>query len=95
MKLLDCSEMAPLASRALDEPLALGERWLLAVHLVMCRFCQRYSRQLRFLREVIGLTNGERLASATPSTLSPEARRRIIQRLDDLGSSTSQGPREP
>ncbi|MEW6681810.1 MAG: hypothetical protein AB1451_02670 [Nitrospirota bacterium] len=58
---------------------------MLAVHLVMCRFCQRYSRQLRFLRKVVSLTNGERLADATPHTLSTDARRRIIQRLIDLG----------
>ncbi|MBI3606892.1 MAG: hypothetical protein HY207_02880 [Nitrospirae bacterium] len=85
MKLLNCSDMAPLASKALDERLALRERWMLAVHLVMCRFCQRYSRQLRFLREVIRLTNGERLADATTHTLSPEARRQITQRLINLG----------
>jgi hypothetical protein len=85
MKLLNCSEMAPLASKSLDERLAPRERWMLAVHLMLCRFCQRYDRQLRFLREVIRLTNGERLAGATPHTLSPEARRRIIRRLIDLG----------
>ncbi len=83
--MLKCSEMAPLASRALDERLALRERWMLAVHLMLCRFCQRSDRQLRFLREVIRLTSGERLADATPHTLSPDARRRIIRRLVDLG----------
>ncbi len=81
MKLLNCADMAPLASRALDERLAPRERWMLAVHLILCRFCQRYNRQIRFLREVIRRTDGERLAGAVPHTLSPDARRRIIQRL--------------
>lgn len=77
--------MAPLASRALDQRLPLRDRWRLAVHLLICRFCRQFSRQLRVLGEIVRLANSEHLADAVPHTLSPEARRRIVRQLTELG----------
>ena len=45
-----CAEAARLSSRALEEPLKPSERVLLRMHLMMCRGCTNFARQLDFLR---------------------------------------------
>ncbi len=67
-----CKKVAQLASESLDRPLTLQERLLLRFHLLFCKFCSRYLRQLKFLqracahadenqsRSKIGLTEGAR-----------------------------------
>ncbi len=45
-----CKKVAQLASESLDRPLTLQERLLLRFHLLFCKFCSRYLRQLKFLQ---------------------------------------------
>jgi len=46
-----CEEASALASRGLDEPLKPMESVQLRFHLIMCRHCSRFARQIAFLRE--------------------------------------------
>jgi hypothetical protein len=50
------------------------------LHLAGCRFCRRYARQLRFLRESMH-AYADRLDSVSRESLSPDARRKIIEAL--------------
>jgi predicted anti-sigma-YlaC factor YlaD len=45
-----CEQASKLSSRALDEPLGRVDRALLRLHLMMCRGCTNFSRQIEFLR---------------------------------------------
>ena len=74
-----CREAARLQSEALDRPLAPGQRFGLRLHLLLCQWCRRYGRQIRFLRDAAH-EHPDQLAAAPP--LSDAARDRIKQRLN-------------
>ena len=45
-----CEQAARLSSRAMEQPLTPSERILLRMHLMMCKRCSNFSRQIEFLR---------------------------------------------
>src|SRR5277367_3064034 len=47
-----CNQATRLQSAALDRRLTLLERFGLRCHLVLCKWCCRYGRQVKFLRSV-------------------------------------------
>ena len=51
-----CEEATRIASRLLDEPVPLGQRVRLRLHLAICKWCRRYVRQIAFLRRAMGRT---------------------------------------
>jgi hypothetical protein len=67
----------------MEHELPLRQRLQVWMHLVMCRMCAGFARQLRFLRRA-ARDNAERLA-ADPAelTLSQEARKRMKAVLRD------------
>ena len=76
-----CKEVNRLQSAALDRKLTLRQRLGLRFHLVLCKWCRRYGKQIIFLRSTT-----QRYAQddqrSPPQVLSPEARERIKQRLE-------------
>ena len=48
--LMNCKESTQLLSEGEDRPLEAGERLKLKLHLLSCRGCRNYSKQLRFIR---------------------------------------------
>jgi hypothetical protein len=70
----NCKEMTRLASQTIDSPPTV-RLWLKTrMHFLICAWCERYWRQLRFLHE-----NASRLQTdaVADQTLSPSARDRI------------------
>jgi len=49
-RLTDCKEVSRLLSRAQDKPLSRRDRIRLWFHVRRCIACQRYRRQIAFLR---------------------------------------------
>lgn len=47
---MNCHEATRVLSEAQDRPLRFTERCALRVHLLYCRGCRRFRRQLDFLR---------------------------------------------
>lgn len=45
--MLKCKDVAELASRYVDHDLGVMQRAQIRLHLMMCRHCTRYVRQLR------------------------------------------------
>ena len=45
-----CEQASKLSSRAMEQPLTPSERMLLRMHLMMCRQCSNFTRQIEFLR---------------------------------------------
>jgi hypothetical protein len=78
---LDCRQAARAQSEQLDHPLPRATRIGLWLHLVICKWCRRYGRQIRFLRQTAHEHQDE-LTKAGPQQLSAEARDRIKQRLN-------------
>jgi hypothetical protein len=77
---LDCREASCSQSESLDHRLPLAKRVGLWLHLLLCRWCRRYGKQIRFLR-VAAHEHPEELEEAAPQKLSSEARDRIKRRL--------------
>jgi hypothetical protein len=76
----NCREAARLQSEALDKKLSFSKRVGLALHLMICKWCRRYGKQIRFLRSAAEQCP-EHLTEAVPQKLSAEARERIRERL--------------
>ena len=78
----NCREASRLQSEALDHALSPLQRLGLRLHLVLCRWCRRYGRQLRFLRGA-SREHQDKVAEAAPQTLSPDTRERLKRALRD------------
>lgn len=48
--MLTCKQATKVMSQAQDRPLSLKERLHLRLHLMMCRGCTRFEKQMRFIR---------------------------------------------
>ena len=77
--LTNCREASRLQSEALDRSLNFSESAGLRLHLVCCRWCRRYGRQLRFLR--LAARQSEIASGVPPQGLSAEARERMKQAI--------------
>jgi hypothetical protein len=53
------------------------------VHLLLCKMCQRYTAQLRFLHKALGARAGDPEIPEAQPTLAPEARERIRRSLEE------------
>jgi len=79
--MLSCKDVTRLLSESMDHSLPLGKRVGVRLHLLVCKFCARYERQLLLIRETV-----QRLAATEDvpgETLSAEARERIRKALAD------------
>ncbi|MGC3957373.1 MAG: zf-HC2 domain-containing protein [Verrucomicrobiota bacterium] len=75
-----CREATRLQSEAMDRPLSLRKRIGLRIHLMLCRWCHRYGRQIGFLRSVTH-EHEKHDQMLPPQTLRPEAKERMKERL--------------
>jgi hypothetical protein len=76
----NCADMSRLASRSLEQPLPFGTRLKMAMHYLICVWCSRYLKHLRFLHAAAPGFD-EHLSLPRALGLSVEAKRRIVQRL--------------
>src|SRR6266705_6520899 len=76
----NCKAVTRLQSEALDRKLPLRQRFGLRVHLLLCKWCRRYGKQITFLRSAAH-EHLDELAEPIPQKLSAEARDRIKRRL--------------
>jgi hypothetical protein len=77
--MLSCKDVTQLISQSMDTALPVGKRIGVRIHLLMCRFCARYEKQLLLIRETVGsiVTAEETPEGASAELLSEEARERI------------------
>jgi hypothetical protein len=88
---VDCRAAMRGQSEALDHPLPPVRRLGLWLHLLICKWCRRYGRQICFLRETAS-QHPDELTAAGAETLSAEARERIKQRLRNVDKPHSNTP---
>jgi hypothetical protein len=51
--MLSCKDVTQLLSEAMDRSLPPGKRIGVRLHLLICKFCARYERQLLLIRETV------------------------------------------
>jgi hypothetical protein len=76
----DCRTATRLQSEALDHRLPFRQRFGLRVHLLLCKWCRRYGKQINFLRNAAH-EHPDEMAEPVPQKLSGEARERIKRKL--------------
>ena len=79
-----CNDVSQKVSQSLDASLPFHHRMAVRLHLLMCRYCARFRRQLIMLRKMSRHVEGEPLAGETAATLSSEAKERIKKALHTL-----------
>lgn len=86
--MLNCKQASLLTSRAMDEKLSFKERTGLRLHLMLCRSCSNFTKQLHFLRKA---ANHFRIE--LDFHLTDEARQRIAESLKNkqTGNNHSEG----
>jgi hypothetical protein len=82
----NCREALRLQSDALDRPMPLSKRPGFWVHLLLCKWCRRYGRQIDFLKHAAH-DHADQVAEAMPQKLSDAARERIKRSLRGDGKS--------
>jgi len=81
----NCREATALHSRSLDGPLPWINRLGLRIHLLLCKWCRRYSHQTLFLRSACRHIENSRRTSpqfAMPEELRTSLRARLKQELE-------------
>lgn len=81
--MLSCKDVTKLLSESMDASLPIGKRIGVRLHLLICRFCARYERQLLLIRDTVRrLVGAEEIPGEPPwETLSEEAKARIRKSL--------------
>jgi transcriptional regulatory protein LevR len=73
-----CDEVSQKVSRSLDVSLPFHHRMAIRMHLLMCRYCARFRRQLILLRAVSRNVDDD---PSTAARLSNEVKARIKRAL--------------
>ncbi len=79
--IFSCKQITGKISESMDRKLPLLERMGIRFHLMMCKLCTRYQKQLRFIRETLRSGDGSKESSAISCELSHEGRKRIKKNL--------------
>lgn len=79
--MLNCKDASHLISQRLERPLGRWERWGLAMHLLMCRYCRRFSQQLELIQRALRMLGRQADVGGEAAELSAEARERIGKAL--------------
>lgn len=77
---LSCNEIVQSISNSMERPPSLRQRLSIRLHLLICKWCFRYQKQIRFIHNILG-DNPEKVGETAPGALSPEAQERIKQAL--------------
>ena len=81
--MFNCRAVSERYSKSLDTPAPLWERLGLAFHFMMCRYCDRYRRQLLFMRKLMRLCGDLAPEDEALPPLPLEARARIKEAMAD------------
>ena len=76
----NCRQASRLQSEALDHKLPTLQRIGLRIHLLLCKWCRRYGKQIRFLRDA-AQEHPDGLVEPARQKLPDAARERMKQRL--------------
>ena len=79
--MFNCKEVSRRVSESMDHSLPLYQRMLIRVHLLMCRYCARFRRQVMFLREFCRRRQLDEHFPDVSVVMPPDVRERIRQAL--------------
>ncbi len=77
-----CCEASRLQSEELDRSLPFFQRAGLGLHLLVCSWCRRYGKQLRFMKGAVH-DHADEIHEAEAQALSNEAKGRMKRSLQE------------
>src|SRR6516225_4625787 len=75
-----CPEVVRILSLGMDKELSLMMRIKLRIHYLMCSFCKRYMKQLKYIRQV-SREFPKKIGEISDAKLSTEAKERLKKAL--------------
>jgi hypothetical protein len=77
LTLSKCKDTTELISENMDHPISVFKRLRMGFHLVLCKYCRKYRKQLETLRKMtLGL--GKEAADVNPqASLKPDSKERL------------------
>lgn len=79
--IFSCKEVSQRISESMDRGLPLHHRMFIRIHIMMCKYCYRFRKQLFFIRELGRFSQSLGEAAGSAPTLSDEAREKIKNSL--------------
>ena len=79
--MFNCKKVTYMVSESLDRELPLVQRMGIRMHLLMCKFCSRFRKQMLALSKISKYLDIQEAQLEPSVALSPEARSRINQAL--------------
>lgn len=83
--MMKCKQASQLISQGLDVSLSKRERFALKFHLLICKYCSRFSQQLKMLNVAIN-NLGKQIEDDTSIQLPSESKARIVKALESDAS---------
>jgi hypothetical protein len=71
-----CPEVVRILSLGMDKELSLMMRIKLRIHYLMCSFCERYMKQLKYIRQV-SREFPEKIGDVSDASLPADAKERM------------------
>ena len=78
---LSCRDITRLVSESMDHSLPLTQRIKIRIHLMMCKYCARFEKQMQFIR----LVCRKEEKPTSDAVLPDDARERIRRTLASAG----------
>lgn len=75
-----CPEVARILSLGMDKKLPLRTRAKLRIHYLMCSFCERYAKQLKYMREV-AYNFPEKIGDVSEEKIPDDVKKRMREAL--------------
>ena len=82
--MFSCKDVSQKVSQSLDSRLPFHDHMAIRIHLLMCRYCARFRRQLIMLRKMSRHQDRYIPDSMIPDKLSQETKERIKATLRSL-----------
>jgi len=82
--MFNCKEVSEKVSLSMDASLPVHHRMMITMHLLMCKYCNRFRKQLMILRNAIRLEKLPEDDPAQPGSLSNATRERIKKALREV-----------
>lgn len=79
--MLSCKQASQLISQGLDKKLSMRERFGLKMHLMICKYCKRFSQQMQKLHVAI-YSVGKQIEEDENIKLPEEAKKRIVKSIN-------------
>ena len=82
--MFNCKEVSEKVSLSMDASLPVHHRMMIAMHLLMCKYCNRFRKQLMIIRNAFRLEKLPEDDRARTVSLSNATRERIKKALREV-----------